>query len=207
VDARCRILIADDHAIVRDAVRLMLESVGGVEIVGEAEDGIATIALAKRLKPDLLVLDVAMPHAGGLAVIGEVGRWSPATRVAVLTGITRGVTLAQLRASGAVGLLLKSCTPQELDHGLRRIIAGEEYVADSVRALLGKGGAGAELTMRERQILTLAAQGKSNAEIAALLNISPKTADNHRTNLMRKLDVHSAAGLTAFALREGLLDT
>ena len=205
--ARCRILVADDHAIVRDALRLILEAIGGVELVGEAEDGIATIALAKRLKPDLLLLDVAMPHAGGLAVMGEVRRWSPATRVAVFTGITRGVTLAQLRASGAVGLLLKSCTPQELDHGLRRIITGEEYVAEGVRRLLDDAGPSAELTMRERQILTLAAQGKSNAEIAALLNISPKTADNHRTNLMRKLDVHSAAGLTALALREGLLDT
>jgi DNA-binding NarL/FixJ family response regulator len=206
VDARCRILIADDHAIIRDAVRLILAAIDGAEVVGEAEDGIAAIALAKRLKPDLLILDVAMPHAGGLAVIGEVRRWSPGTRIAVLTGIGRQVTLTQLRASGAVGLLLKSCAPHELDHGLRRIIGGEEYIAESVRALLSEGLPGAGLTMRERQILTLAAQGKTNADIAALLNISPKTADNHRTNLMRKLDVHSAAGLTAVALREGLLD-
>ena len=207
MNAPCRVLIADDHAIVRDAVRLILEAIGGIALVGEAEDGIATIALAKRLKPDLLILDVAMPHAGGLAVLGEVRRWSPATRVAVLTGIARRATLAQLRASGAVGLLLKSCTPQELELAFRRIAAGEEYVAEAVQALLDEGGADAELTMRERQVLTLAAQGKSNAEIAALLNISPKTVDNHRTNLMRKLDVHSAAGLTAVALREGLLDT
>jgi DNA-binding NarL/FixJ family response regulator len=207
MNAPCRVLIADDHAIVRDAVRLILEAIGGIALVGEAEDGIATIALAKRVKPDLLILDVAMPHAGGLAVLGEVRRWSPATRVAVLTGIGRRATLAQLRASGAVGLLLKSCAPQELEHAFRRIVAGEEYIAEAVQALLDEGGADAELTMRERQVLTLAAQGKSNAEIAALLNISPKTVDNHRTNLMRKLDVHSAAGLTAVALREGLLDT
>lgn len=207
MDTHCRVLIADDHGIVRGAVRLILEAIAGVEIVGEAEDGISAIALAKRLKPDLLILDVAMPQAGGLAVIGEVRRWSPATRVAVLTGISRGVTLAQLRSSGAVGLLLKSCTPQELDHGLRRMVAGEEYVAAGARALLGGSEPGAALTMRERQVLSLAAQGKSNAEIATLLNISPKTVDNHRTNLMRKLDVHSAAGLTAVALREGLLDT
>ena len=207
MDTYCRVLIADDHGIVRGAVRLILEAIVGVEIVGEAEDGLSAIALAKRLKPDLLILDVAMPQAGGLAVLGEVRRWSPDTRVAVLTGISRGVTLAQLHASGAVGLLLKSCTPQELDHGLRCIVAGEEYVAEGVRALLGESERGAGLTMRERQVLSLAAQGKSNAEIAALLNISPKTVDNHRTNLMRKLDVHSAAGLTAVALREGLLDT
>lgn len=206
MEARCRVLIADDHAIVRNAVSLILASIDGVELVGEAEDGIATIALTKRLKPDLLLLDVAMPHAGGLAVIGEVRRWSPATRVAVFTGITRAMTLSQLRASGAVGLLLKSCTPQELAHGLQRIIAGEEYIAESLRELLDESGPAATLTMRERQILTLAAQGRTNSEIAALLNISPKTADNHRTNLMRKLDAHSAAELTSIALREGLLD-
>ncbi len=204
---RCRVLIADDHAIVRDAVRLILEAIGGVDVVGEAGDGIAAIALVKRLKPDVLLLDVAMPQAGGLAVIGEVRRWSPATRVVVLTGISRAVTLAQLRVSGAVGLLLKSCSPQELDLGLRQIIEGGEYIAESVRALLSDSAPAAELTTREQQVLTLAAQGKSNVEIAGLLNISPKTVDNHRTNLMRKLGVHSAAGLTAVALREGLLDT
>lgn len=186
---------------------MILEAIGGVELVGEAGDGIAAIALVKRLKPDLLLLDVAMPQAGGLAVIGEVRRWSPATRVAVLTGISRARTLAQLRVSGAVGLLLKSCTPQELDLGLRQIIEGGEYVAEGVRALLGDSAPAAELTTREQQVLTLAAQGRSNGEIAALLNISPKTVDNHRTNLMRKLGIHSAAGLTAVALREGLLDT
>lgn len=186
---------------------LILGSIEGVELVGEAEDGIAAIALTKRLKPDLLLLDVAMPHAGGLAVIGEVRRWSPATRVAVLTGITRAMTLGQLRASGAAGLLLKSCTPRELAHGLERLVAGEDYVAESLREMLDAGGPAAALTMRERQILSLVAQGRTNAEIASLLNISPKTADNHRTNLMRKLGVHSAAELTSIAVREGLLDT
>lgn len=204
---RCRVLIADDHAIVRNAVRLILESLSGVEVVGEAEDGMATVALAKQLKPDLLVLDIAMPHVGGLAAIGEVRRWSPVTRVAVLTGITRVLTLRQLRASGAVGILLKSCTPLELAEGFGRIIAGEDYIANEIRELLAEDGGANALTMRERQILNLVAQGRTNAEIAALLNISPKTADNHRTNLMRKLDVHSAAELTSIAVREGLLDT
>ncbi|HEU4619315.1 MAG TPA: response regulator transcription factor [Gammaproteobacteria bacterium] len=200
-------MIADDHAIVRDAIRQILACIDGVELVGEAEDGIRAIALTKRLKPDLLLLDVAMPHAGGLAVIGEVARWSPKTRVAVLTGIDRSTTWTQLRASGAVGLLLKSCSPQELARGLALLAAGQEYIADRARDSIAAASGGAGLTMRERQILSLAAQGRTNAEIAAFLHISPKTADNHRTNLMRKLDVHSAAELIAFALREGLLDT
>jgi DNA-binding NarL/FixJ family response regulator len=201
---RCRVLIADDHELIRRAVRPLLRAIEGVAIVAEADDGFATIALAKTLKPDLLLLDVAMPKAGGLAVIGEVKRWSPATRVAVLTGITGTSVLAQLRDSGAVGLLSKTCTAQELDRGLRRIIAGEEYVSEDLRAAVAAGSPVGSLTMRERQVLTLAAQGSSNAEIAALLNISTKTADNHRTNLMRKLGVHSAAELVALALRENL---
>lgn len=200
---RCRVLIADDHGIVRAAIRHLLEAVPGAEIVGEAADGIAAIALTKRLEPDLLLLDVAMPQAGGVAVIGEVHRWSPTTRVAILTGITAAGTLQHLLDSGAVAILLKSAPPEELERGLRKVVAGEPYVDDALRASLA-GASGAALTMRERQVLALVAQGRSNGEIAALLNISAKTADNHRTNLMRKLDLHSAAELTAFALREGL---
>lgn len=206
MEPRCRVLIADDHAIVRNAMSLILTSFSGVELVGETADGISTIAMTKRLKPDLLLLDIAMPQAGGLAVIGEVRRWSPATRVAVLTGITRVMTLKQLRASGAAGVLLKSCSPRELTHGLERIIEGEEYIAEGIRELLDAGGATASLTMREQQVLSLVAQGRTNREIAALLNISPKTADNHRTNLMRKLGARSAAEVTSIALHEGLLD-
>jgi DNA-binding NarL/FixJ family response regulator len=201
---RCRVVIADDHVLIRQSVRLLLRAIQGVAIVAEADDGLATIALAKKFKPDLLLLDVAMPKAGGLAVIGEVKRWSPATRVAVLTGIAGASVLTQLRDSGAVGLLSKVSTAQELDYGLRRIIAGEEYVSEGLRAAVEMGGVIGGLTMRERQVLELAAQGSSNTEIAALLNISPKTAENHRTNLMRKLGVHSAAELVALVLRENL---
>jgi DNA-binding NarL/FixJ family response regulator len=201
------VLIADDHAILRNAVRLILATIDGVEVVAEAEDGMQAVALAKRHKPDLLLLDVAMPQMGGLAAIGEIRRWSPETRVVVFTGINRAATLNELRASGAVGVLLKSCTPAEIAEGLSAVIEGREYLAADVRAILESGGPMAELTTRERQILSLVAQGKTNAEIAGMLYISPKTADNHRTNLMRKLDVHSAAELLAVALREGLLDT
>jgi len=203
--ASCRVLIADDHAIVRTALRQLLEAIPGVEVVSEAQDGLAAIALTKKLKPDLLLLDVSMPHVGGLAVIGEIVRWSPATRVAVVTGVTARTTLAQFVASGAVGLLLKSSPSQELDHGLRRIVAGESYIARDLRAALDAPSAMTTLTMRERQILELVAQGRSNGEIAAVLNISIKTADNHRTNLMRKLEVHSVAELMSLAQREGLV--
>jgi DNA-binding NarL/FixJ family response regulator len=200
-------LIADDHAIMRDAVRMILATIEGVEIVAEAADGMQAVAQAKRFKPDVLLLDVAMPQMGGLAAIGEIRRWSPETRVVVFTGIERAVTLNELRASGAVGVLLKSCTAQEITDGLRAVIAGEEYIAKGVRELLESGGPVGDLTTRERQVLSFVAHGKTNAEIARVLNISPKTAEHHRTNLMRKLDVHSAAELLAVALREGMLDT
>jgi DNA-binding NarL/FixJ family response regulator len=202
----CRVLIADDHAIVRNAVRPLLESIDGVRVVGEANNGVIAIALAKKYKPDLLVLDMSMPDADGLTVIGEVNRWSAATRIAVLTGIGSTGTLAQIVASGVAGLLLKSYDSERLEKAFRILVAGGDYVAEELRASLASGGVLGQLTMRERQILGLAAQGKSNAEIAALLHISAKTADNHRTNLMRKLDVHSAAELTALAAREQLLD-
>jgi DNA-binding NarL/FixJ family response regulator len=202
----CRVVIADDHAIVRNAVRPLLESIAGVEVVGEADNGIAAIALARSLKPDLLVLDVSMPHAGGMVVIEEVRRWSPETRVAVLTGIGATGTLSQLLDSGAAGVMLKTCEPDELEEGFRTLVSGGSYVARSLRSAVPAGGVVGQLTARERQILSLAAKGRTNADIAGLLSISQKTVDNHRTNLMRKLDVHSIAELVALAAREGLLD-
>jgi DNA-binding NarL/FixJ family response regulator len=200
----CRVLIADDHSLVRNALRQLLEGIAGVSVVGEAEDGLAAIAKARKLQPDLLMLDVSMPGAGGLAVIGEIGRWSPTTRVVVVTGVTSMTTLAEFVRSGAIGVLLKSATPQELSHGLRQIVAGGTYVAAELRQALDGTSPIATLTTRERQVLSLAAKGHSNSQIAALLNISAKTADNHRTNVMRKLAVHSAAELTALAMREDL---
>jgi DNA-binding NarL/FixJ family response regulator len=200
----CRVLIADDHSIVRNALRSLLEGIEHAEVVGEAENGLAAIALAKRLRPDLLLLDVMMPEADGLTVVGEVKRWSPETRVVVFTGVTAAGTLRHFHGSVA-GLMLKSCSPQELDYGLRRVMAGESYVSEPLRHLVNEP-AGEQLTMRERQVLALVARGYSNAEIAAVLHVSTKTADNHRTNLMRKLDVHSTAELVALAFKQGLVE-
>jgi DNA-binding NarL/FixJ family response regulator len=206
VPQRCTVLIADDHALVRGGVRPLLESVPGIEVIGEADNGIAAIALTKKLRPDVLVLDINMPFAGGTAVLGEVRRFSPMTRIVVLTGIESARQLGAMHAAGAAVILLKSCSPQELVQGFRAAAAGEAFVAAGARESLVSATSLATLTMRERQVLSLAAKGKSNAEIAATLNISPKTADNHRTNLMRKLAVHSTTELAGLAVREGLAD-
>jgi DNA-binding NarL/FixJ family response regulator len=201
-----RVLVADDHAIVRNAVRSMIESIPGAQIVGDADNGIAAIALAKKLQPDVLVLDIAMPHAGGIAVLGEVRRFSPATRIVVLTGVSHARTFTDLQAAGVDVILTKSSGPDELLRGFRAAIAGAAFLSIEARSKLAAGEAFAALTLRERQVLSLAARGQSNAAIAAMLNISHKTVDNHRTSLMRKLDVHSVAELTATAIREGLTD-
>ena len=204
--ARIRIVIADDHAIVRGAIRPLLEEQRGVQIVGEAEDGMTAIALTKALQPDILVLDVSLPHASGIVVMNEVQRWSPNTRVIVLTGIAKAAVLAQLAHSGAAGILLKSCSTQELVCGFRSVLSGDQYIAVEAREAMATESLLSQLTPRESQILSFALQGRTNAEIAAALHISQKTADNHRTNLMRKLNVHSITELTLLASRAGLLD-
>lgn len=204
---RCKVLIADDHALVRGAVRPLVESIPGVQVVGEADNGLTAIALTRKLSPDVLILDISMPQAGGTTVLGEVRRFSPGTRIAVLTGIDSRLKLAELHAAGARVVLTKACDTDELLRGLRAVVAGESYVSADVRAAIEAGSPVATLTARERQVLALAAQGRNNGDIAAMLHISPKTVDNHRTNLMRKLDVHSAAELAALALREGLVDS
>ena len=200
-----RAIIADDHALVRAALRDILVALG-VEVVAEAENGLEALSFCRKERPDLLSLDAAMPLSRGMEVYGEVRRWSPETRVVVVTGFTAVGALADWSAAGVDGLLLKSCPPEELREGFRLVLAGGGYVSKAVLKALRDAPEEAPLTARERQVLHLIAQGCSNAAIAERLGISPKTVDNHRTRLMAKLDVNSVAQLLALALKEGLLD-
>lgn len=200
------VVIADDHALVRNALRTILESIDGVQIVGEAENGLEAIALAKTAHPALLTLDMAMPLARGMEVFGEARRWSPDTKIAVVTGLTASGLMADWVSAGVDGLFLKTCPPAEMRHGFELLLNGGGYYSKAVLASLRGQPRTAELTQRERQILHLIAEGCSNDNIAERLSISPKTVDNHRTRLMAKLNVHSVAQLLAFALKEGLLD-
>ena len=200
------VIIADDHALVRNGLRDVLETIEETEIVGEAENGLEAISLCKSLTPTLLTLDVGMPYARGMEVYGEVRRWSPETRIAVVTGFTSVGGLADWVAAGVDGVFLKTCSPDEMRHGFSILLNGGTFVSKDVLSALETRPETADVTARERQILHLVAEGCSNAEIADRLSISPKTVDNHRTRLMSKLEVHSVAELIAYALREGLLE-
>lgn len=201
-----RAIIADDHAIVRNSLAAILADIGSVQVVAEAGNGLETIALVKQHSPDLLLLDAAMPLARGVQVYGEVRRWSPDTRVIVVTGFTATAMLADWLAAGVDGLFLKSATPDEMKKGFAQVLAGGKYVAEDVAAKLAAAPEREELTDRERAVLSLIAAGHQNVAIGEQLFISPKTVEKHRASLMAKLGVNSVSGLLTLALREGLLD-
>ena len=199
-------VIADDHPLVRNALREILKGLGNVEIAGEAENGLEAISMTRETRPSLLTLDAGMPLSRGMEVFGEVRRWSPETRVAVVTGFTGVGSLADWVAANVDGLFLKTCPPEEMGEGFELILNDGSYVSKAVLQKLRDAPDKDELTQRERQVLHMIASGNSNAEIAERLSISVKTVDNHRTRMMAKLGVHSVAQLLAYALKEGLLD-
>lgn len=209
-----RILIADDHAIVRAGIRALLQLHPDFEVVGEAGDGHEAILQVRRLQPDVVLMDLAMPGMDGLAATHEICRISPQTRVLVLSQHeNREYVLPALRA-GAAGYVLKRAPDDTLIRAIRAVYAGETYVDPRLAELLveevrrsteGSVDPLDTLTEREREILILLAQGKSYQEIAQTLFISVKTVDFHRTNLMRKLGLKNRTELVQFAMRRGLI--
>ncbi|WP_300439575.1 response regulator transcription factor [uncultured Mameliella sp.] len=209
-EPRFQAVVADDHAIVRSGLRAALESPGlvepaGIKVVAEAADGLSAIAAIRQHRPSLLLLDVQMPLAGGLEVLIEARRWSPETRVVVLSGVTSPGKIGELVSCGVDGLFSKGEDNDELFGALPGILRGRRHVAEVFRRMLEEAPAVPALSERERQVLNLVVAGRSNKEMAQVLGISAKTVDRHRTNLMQKLDVHSVAQLIAYALREGLI--
>ncbi|MCK0129363.1 response regulator transcription factor [Erythrobacter sp. F6033] len=204
--ATYRAIIADDHAIVRRSLAAILAEIGNVEIVAEAENGIETIALIKEHAPDLLLLDAAMPLARGVQVYAEARRWSPDTKVIVVTGFTSVSMLADWLSAGVDGLFLKSANPEEMHKGFSQVLAGGKFVSEEVARKLAAEPEREQLTDREREVLALIAAGHQNGPIGEKLFISPKTVEKHRASLMAKLGVNSVSGLLTYALREGMLD-
>ena len=206
----CRVLLADDHQIVRQGLRGILVAAGH-EVIGEASDGREALKLARTLNPDIAVLDLSMPLLNGLDAAREMRRLAPDIKIILLTMYTdKGYVLQALRA-GARGYVLKTQAAEDLISAIREILRGETYLSPGVAAsvvdavLEGTNEAADPLTARERQILQLVAEGNTTKEIARLLNVSFKTAESHRNHIMKKLDIHEVAGLVRYAIRQGLL--
>ena len=206
-----RVIIADDHEIVRDAIEIGLatfafEAPLQFEVVGHAKNGLEAIALVKSCQPELLFLDLAMPLANGLEIVHDIHRWSPATRIIVFTGVNSAGLLSSVMESGVHAIFSKGSSPELIFEKLPLILQGGHFIDPDLAESIERGARFSTLTERERQTLNMIVSGKSNKEIAQILNISPKTVDKHRTSLMGKLDVHSLAELMARALQEGLID-
>lgn len=213
-----RVLLADDHEVVRQALRALLEQ-HGFAIVAEAADGRAAVVAASRLRPDVAVLDVAMPNLNGVDAAHEIARVAPATRVILLSALDDSHFVPEAVRAGVRGFVLKVQGIDDLVHAIQEVSQGHLYVSagvsqavvDAVAAGAGAGERGSRrdgtrrLSRRERQVVQLVAEGKSTKQIGELLEISAKTAEFHRGRAMDKLDIHDTAGLVRYAIREGMI--
>lgn len=192
--------------MVRDGLAALFAEHEDVEIAEFAKDGLEAIALCRKLRPDLLMLDVGLPLANGAEVFAEIQRWSPDTRVVVFTGFTAPNMLADWVAAGVEGLFLKTCSEAELRRGIKHVLDGGKYIARDVVALLETEATGADLTPREREVLSSIAAGLTTTQIGERLFISPKTVEKHRASLFEKFAVSSVAALLTAAFKGGYLD-
>ena len=213
---RVRIVLADDHALVRAGLRKLLESMPEIEVVGEADDGLALLRLVEQLHPNLVLMDISMPGLNGLDAALRLTQAHPQTRVLILSMHQNEDYVRQALRNGAAGYLLKDAAPVELDLALKAVLHGETYlspavskgvVSDYVQRLRGEESPGATLTPRQREILQLIGEGSTTKDIARRLNISVKTVETHRTQLMKQLDLHDVAGLVRYAIRVGLVSS
>ena len=203
---RLRVLLADDHHVVRQALKALLEQ-HGFDVVGDAADGRTAVELASALRPDVAVLDVAMPILNGVDAAKEIARASPSTRVILLTALNDAQFVSPALRAGVRGFVTKKQDIDDLERAIREVSQGGLYVSPGVsQAVLDAVKDGApRLSQRERQVVQLVAEGKSTKQIAELLTISVKTAEFHRGRIMEKLNIHDTAGLVRYAIREGLI--
>jgi DNA-binding NarL/FixJ family response regulator len=213
---RHRIVIAEDHTILREGLRALLTSDPEFDVVGEAEDGFDAINSVKSLTPDVVIMDLSMPKMNGVAAIKEIKRITPDTKIVVLTVHKNEEYILAAFQAGSDGYVLKYAGHEELVSAIRTVLKGQPYLSPAVSAVVleayleGQKGLSSQspfraLTTRETEVLKLIAEDYKNRQIADLLGISVKTVERHRANLMKKLDLHSGAALTAFALEKGLV--
>lgn len=209
-----RVLLADDHTLVRAGLRKLLESIPMVEVVGEANDGLAVVEMAEKLKPQLILMDIAMPGLNGLESTARITRTCPGVRVMILSMHQNEEYVRQALRHGAVAYLLKDAAPMELELAIAAVLRGETYlspavsrgvVSDYVQRLRSDDVPGAQLTPRQREVLQLVAEGLSSKEVARRLDVAVKTVESHRSQLMKQLDIHEVAGLVRYAVRAGLI--
>lgn len=222
--AKIRVLLVDDHAILREGIRFLLTGSGEVDVVGEAGDGIEALEMVAKLSPDAVLMDISMPRMNGIEATKELKKRQPNLPVLILSMYDSDEYVVPILKAGAAGYVLKRAAAQDLVSALKAVVSGQVIldptVAQTVMANLAGAGAAVTpqrerdeaamqqletLTEREREVLTLIAQGLTNQEIADKLYISIKTVQAHRANLMEKLDLHAAVDLTKFAIRSGLI--
>ncbi len=212
-----RVVLADDHHLVRQGLRALLEKAGDIEVVGEAADGQEALALVARLLPDVLVLDIAMPHLNGVEAVGRLRGLEVKTKALILSMYADETLVRQALRNGAKGYLLKRAVSDELLLAVRAVSRGDTFLSPEVagpiltplvegsRTRSDTGGPLDQLTSREREVLQLIAEGHTNREIAGHLDLSEKTVEKHRGHLMAKLQAHDTAGLVRFAIKHGLV--
>lgn len=209
-----RVLLADDHTLVRAGLRALLGTMDGVEVVGETGDGREAVEMILRLKPDIALLDISMPGLNGLDVALRVGREVPPTRVIILSMHAAEAYVARALQAGVAGYLLKEAAAAELEWALKAVMRGESYLSPSIsrqvvegylRAAAKEANPLAGLTERQREILQLIAEGSGTKEIAGVLGLSVKTVETHRAQIMDRLGIRDIPGLVRFAIRSGLV--
>ena len=215
---RITVLLAEDHTIVREGFRKMLELEDDLEVVGEAQDGRQAIALAKKLHPAVVLMDIAMPLLNGLEATRQILKEEPATKVLILSAHNDDAYIKTATESGAVGFLLKQSSSHDVSDAIREVQNGKAFFSPSIATHLNhlhsrsldSGGSfhwkDTQLSLREMTVLRLVAEGKANKEIATELGISVKTVEKHRDHLMQKLDIHDTAGLTRYAISMGIIE-
>ncbi len=211
-----RVIVADDHHLVRQGTRALLEKAGGIEVVGEAADGQEAVQLVERLAPNVLVMDIAMPRLNGAEAAARVRALGIGTQVVILSMYSDETLVRQALRNGAKGYLLKRSVTEELLLAVRAASRGEIYLSPAISGYVledflttqadsARLSPIDQLTPREREVLQLVAEGNTNSQIAAKMNVSEKTVEKHRASLMAKLDVHDVAGLVRIAIKHGLI--
>jgi DNA-binding NarL/FixJ family response regulator len=201
-----RVLLADDHRVLRDGLRCLLETDSRIRVVAVANDGREAIARAAESRPDVIVMDVSMPNLGGIAATRSILASAPATGVVMLSMHSSGETIHWALDAGARGYLLKESASEEVVNAVRAVAAGGCYLGQGIefKSLEPDGGLAGRLTTSERRVLRLVVEGMSNAQAAQMLDLSPRTVETYRARLMEKLQLDSLPGLVKFAIRNGI---